>query len=350
MAEPLLSIRGLRVAFGRADRPAVAVDGLDLDVARGEVLGVVGESGSGKSVSMLAAMGLVDPPGRVSADRLAFDGLDLRAMTARERRRRVGRRISMIFQDPVASLDPCWTVGAQLTEVLAAQRPGSRGELRDRALDLMRAVEIPDPEARLRAWPHQLSGGMCQRVMIALALAGEPELLVADEPTTALDVTVQAQVVELLLRLQRERGMAMVLISHDLALVSGVADRVTVMYAGQAMETGAPARLFESPAHPYTRALLAALPEANRGRRRLQALAGTVPARGERPDGCLFAPRCPVAEAACAAARPVPRPLSAGGEVACRLAGGVAGASGGFAAAGTPGATAGPGAPGGGAR
>jgi dipeptide transport system ATP-binding protein len=323
MAEPgapLLTVRGLRVSFGRGPVASIAVDGLDLDVRRGEVLGVVGESGSGKSVSMLAAMGLVDAPGRVSADALSFDGIDLLGLSPRDRRRRVGRRMSMIFQDPVASLDPCWTVGDQLVEVLAAQRPAPRAALRERALALMRAVEIPDPESRLRAWPHQLSGGMCQRVMIALALAGEPELLVADEPTTALDVTIQAQVVELLRRLQAERGMAMVLISHDLALVSGIADRVVVMYAGQAMETGTPERLFASPRHPYTRALLAALPEANRGRSRLLALPGTVPARDARPAGCPLAPRCPVAEAACAGERPAPRAFPDGGTVACRLA------------------------------
>jgi dipeptide transport system ATP-binding protein len=317
---PLLSVRGLRVRFGRADDPLVAVDGLDLEVGRGEVLGVVGESGSGKSVAMLAAMGLVDPPGRVEADVLSFDGIDLRRLSPRERRSRIGRRISMIFQDPVASLDPCWTVGDQLVEVLAAQRPGSRSALRARALELMRAVEIPDPETRLAAWPHQLSGGMCQRVMIALALAGEPQLLIADEPTTALDVTVQAQIVDLLRRLQRERRMSMVLISHDLALVAGVADRVTVMYAGQAMESGPPSRLFESPVHPYTRALLQALPEANRGSRRLAALPGVVPGRADRPGGCLLAPRCPRAEAACSGERPVLRPLGDGTSVACRLA------------------------------
>jgi dipeptide transport system ATP-binding protein len=317
---PLLSVRGLRVAFGRGRARSVAVDGLDLDVRRGEVLGVVGESGSGKSVSMLAAMGLVDPPGQVSADALSFDGVGLLGLSARERRRRVGRRMSMIFQDPVASLDPCWTVGDQLVEVLAAQRPGPRAMLRERALELMRAVEIPDPASRLRAWPHQLSGGLCQRVMIALALAGEPDLLIADEPTTALDVTIQTQVVELLRRLRAQRGMAMILISHDLALVSGIADRVVVMYAGQAMETGTPERLFAAPRHPYTRALLAALPEANRGRRRLLALPGTVPTQDARPAGCLLAPRCPVAEPACAGERPALRAFPDGGSVACRLA------------------------------
>jgi dipeptide transport system ATP-binding protein len=322
---PLLSVHGLQVRFGRSAAPTIAVDHVDLDVARGEVLGVVGESGSGKSVAMLAVMGLVDAPGRVEADRLAFDGIDLIGLTPRERRRRVGRRISMIFQDPVASLDPCWTIGDQLMEVLAAQRPGPRAALRARALELLRAVEVPDPEARMRAWPHQLSGGLCQRVMIALALAGEPELLIADEPTTALDVTIQAQVVELLRRLQRERRMAMVLISHDLALVAGVADRVVVMYAGRVAESGPPTRLFESPRHPYTRALLESLPEANRGRRRLSALPGVVPGRLDRPAGCLLAPRCPIAEPACAHERPALRPLGDGTAVACRMIGSEAG-------------------------
>jgi dipeptide transport system ATP-binding protein len=320
MAEPaLLTVRGLSVRFGRGPRALHAVEDLSLTVRRGEVLGVVGESGSGKSVTMMAAMGLVDPPGTVAAAELAFDGVDLLGLSARERRRRVGRRMSMIFQDPVASLDPCWTIGAQLDEVLAAQHGGSAAQRRARAVALLRAVEIPDPEARLDAWPHQLSGGMCQRVMIALALAGEPELLIADEPTTALDVTIQAQVVALLKRLQRERGMGMVLISHDLALVAGIADRVVVMYAGQAMETGTPDELFGRPRHPYTRALLAALPEAARGRSRLEALPGVVPGRDDRPAGCLFAPRCPQAGPACAAARPVLRTLAGGRSVACAL-------------------------------
>jgi dipeptide transport system ATP-binding protein len=317
----LLAVRGLRVSFGRGEAPLRAVDGLDLDVGRGEVVGLVGESGSGKSAAMLAVRGRIDPPGRVEAARLEFGGIDLKTLSPRARRGRVGRRISMIFQDPVASLDPCWTVGDQLLEVLAAQRPAPRAALRERALGLMRAVEIPDPEARLRAWPHQLSGGMCQRVMIAMALAGEPELLIADEPTTALDVTIQAQIVELLRKLRQERGMAMVLISHDLALVSGIADRVIVMYAGQAMEQGTPARLFDAPRHPYTRALMAALPQANRGRARLSALPGTVPGRHDRPSGCLLAPRCAQAQPSCAASRPPLRVLADGSAVACRLVG-----------------------------
>jgi len=319
-ASPLLTIRDLRIQFGPAHSPVVAVDGLDLDLARGEVLGLVGESGSGKSVSMLALLDLVDAPGRVSAARLHFDGIDLQALSPRERRRRLGRRISMIFQDPLASLDPCWTVGDQLCEVLAVQSPAPRRVLRERALALLRQVEVPDPQARMSAWPHQLSGGLCQRVMIALALAGDPQLLIADEPTTALDATIQAQIVELLRRLQRERNMAMVLISHDLALVSSVADRVVVMYAGQAMERGAPQQLFEAPAHPYTQALMRALPEANRGRARLQALPGSVPGRHDRPAGCLLSPRCEHAQARCHAERPLLRATENGSEAACHLA------------------------------
>jgi dipeptide transport system ATP-binding protein len=316
-SRPLLSVRALSVAFDGGVTPMVAVDGLDLDVGRGEVLGIVGESGSGKSVAMLAVMGLLEPTATVSAQGLAFDGIDLRTLSPRDRRRRVGTRVSMIFQDPVASLDPCWTVGEQLLETLAVHRPEPRAVLHERAIGLMRAVEIPDPEARMRAWPHQLSGGMCQRVMIALALAGDPELLIADEPTTALDVTIQAQIVDLLRRLQRERGMSLVLISHDLALVGGIADRVVVMYAGQAMECGPPESLFEDPRHPYTRALLRSLPEANRGRTRLAALSGTVPHPSRRPAGCVFAPRCDRAGPACTRERPELATLADGTRVAC---------------------------------
>jgi dipeptide transport system ATP-binding protein len=316
----LLSLRGLDVRFGRGPAAVRAVEGLDLDVAAGEVLGIVGESGSGKSVAMLAAMGLIDPPGQVDAAAMRFDGIDLLTISPRERRRRVSPRIAMVFQDPVASLDPCWTVGAQLTEVLGLRAPASRAVLRTRAVELLRSVEIPDPQARLDSYPHQMSGGMCQRVMIAMALAGDPELLIADEPTTALDVTIQAQIVDLLRRLQRERGLAMVLISHDLALVAGVADRVMVMYAGQAMESGRARALFDAPQHPYTRALMTALPHSNRGRTRLTALPGTVPGRLDRPSGCLLAPRCPQASAACSETRPTLRDAGGGALVACHHA------------------------------
>ena len=296
----MLEIRDLRVRFGAFP----AVDGVDLDVAPGEVLGIVGESGSGKSVSMMALMGLIDAPGVTSAASLRFEDQDLLAMPAAARRRLAGKDIAMVFQDALASLNPSYTVGHQIEEVLRAHL-GLRGAAaRQRALELLQQVEIPDAASRLGAYPHELSGGMNQRVMIALAIACSPKLLIADEPTTALDVTIQAQIMDLLLRLQRERGMALVMITHDLAVVAEMAQRVAVMYAGQVVETGWLPDVFESPRHPYTAALLAAIPEHNRGGRRLQALPGIVPGALDRPSGCLFSPRCPRAQDRCRAQRP----------------------------------------------
>ena len=294
--DPLLQIDALRVEFGPAASPLVAVDDLALHVDEGEVVGVVGESGSGKSVAALATMGLVDPPARIAARRLRFAGVDLLAVGERERRALVGKDLAMIFQDPLASLNPCFTVAFQLTEVLrahgsSAERASARAR-RERALQLLRQVGIADAEARLDAYPHQLSGGMAQRVMIAMAVACRPRLLIADEPTTALDVTVQAQILDLLMQLQARERMAMILISHDLALVAQAAHRVVVMYAGRIVEAGPAAALFDAPRHPYTRALLDALPEHNVGRARLQALPGVVPGRDDRPRGCLLSPRC----------------------------------------------------------
>src|SRR5438067_2261702 len=273
---PLLEVHDLRVEFGREADPLVAVDGVDLAVEAGEVAGCVGESGSGKSVTALAIMGLVEFPGRVRAKRLAFAGRDLLTLTGAQHRQLVGKEMAMIFQDPLASLNPCYTVAFQLMETLhvhgtEAERANAKLR-RARALELLRQVEIPDAEARLRAFPHQLSGGMAQRVMIAMAIACNPKLLIADEPTTALDVTVQAQILDLLINLQHERGMALLLITHDLAIVAETAHRVVVMYAGQQVETGPVPDIFETPRHPYTQALLAALPEHNVGRTRLQAI------------------------------------------------------------------------------
>ncbi len=301
---PLLEVDNLCVEFGDPASPLRAVDGVGLRVDAGELLGIVGESGSGKSVTALALMGLIDAPGRVRADRLRFDGRDLLAMPLRERRALLGRDIAMIFQDPMASLNPCFTVAFQLIETLRLHEGGSRRTLRERALELLRAVEIPDPERRLEAYPHQLSGGMSQRVMIAMAIACNPRLLIADEPTTALDVTIQAQMLALLRRLQRERGMALVLITHDLGVVAEVAQRVQVMYAGQVVETAPVPAVFDAPRHPYTEALLAALPEHNLGRRRLRTLPGLVPGIVDRPAGCLLAPRCPRVQPRCRAERP----------------------------------------------
>ena len=296
----LLDVENLCVGFGAFQ----AADGVSFGLDAGEVLGIVGESGSGKSVTALALMGLVDEPGVVTADRLAFDGRDLITMPGRERRRMLGRDIAMIFQDPMASLNPCFTVAYQLTETLRIHEGGSNKALRARALQLLRDVEIPDAERRLDAYPHQLSGGMSQRVMVAMAIACNPRVLIADEPTTALDVTIQAQMLALLLRLQRERGMALVLITHDLGVVAEIAQRVLVMYAGQVVETAAVPRLFDAPRHPYTEALLGALPEHNIGQRRLRSMPGVVPGAHDRPTGCLLAPRCPRVQPRCHAERP----------------------------------------------
>ena len=319
----LLEVENLRVEFGSEAAPLIAVDGVDLALDAGEVVGCVGESGSGKSVTALAAMGLIEFPGRVRAKRLAFGGRDLLALGGVERRKLVGKDIAMIFQDPLASLNPCFTVAFQLMEALRVhgtdEERTSIRKRRERALELLRQVEIPDPEARLAAFPHQLSGGMAQRVMIAMAIACKPQLLIADEPTTALDVTVQAQVLELLLRLQSEQGMALLLITHDLAVVAETAGRVIVMYAGQVVETGPVPAIFEAPQHPYTQALLAALPERNRDRARLEAIPGVVPGLYDRPHGCLLHPRCAYAVERCRAERPLlsgPR----GRQVRCHFA------------------------------
>jgi len=305
---PLLEVESLRVEFGPVTAPVAAVDGVDLALEAGEVVGCVGESGSGKSVTALAVMGLTEFPGRVRARRLAFAGHDLQSLSDRQHRRLVGKDIAMIFQDPLASLNPCYTVAFQLTETLrihGTEAERSSAKLRRaRALELLRQVEIPDAEARLAAFPHQLSGGMAQRAMIAMAIACNPKLLIADEPTTALDVTVQAQVLALLLRLQRERGMALLLITHDLAVVAETAQRVFVMYAGQVVESGPVPQIFDAPLHPYTQALLAALPEHNRDRARLKAIRGVVPGAHDRPAGCLLHPRCDYAVARCRSARP----------------------------------------------
>jgi dipeptide transport system ATP-binding protein len=305
----LLDIEGLTVEFGSIDEPLIAVDDVDFEIEAGEIVGCVGESGSGKSVTALAVMGLIDFPGRVRARRMRFDGQDLLGLSDAGRRALIGKDIAMIFQDPLASLNPCFTVGYQLTETMRmhgtdAERRSPRLR-RERALELLQQVEIPDPRTRLGAFPHQLSGGMAQRVMIAMAIACNPRLLIADEPTTALDVTVQAQVLDLLVRLQRERGMALLLITHDLAVVAETVQRVVVMYAGQQMETGPVPAIFDAPEHPYTQALLAALPEHNLEHSRLKAIPGIVPAQFDRPRGCLLSPRCDYALDRCRRDRPL---------------------------------------------
>ena len=296
---PLLEIRNLTVEFPTDDGVFRAVDGLDLDLDRGEVLGIVGESGSGKSVTMLALMGLLPWPARVRADRMSLDGIDLRNLRASRRQKIMGKDIAMVFQEPMTSLNPCFSVGFQLVEALKTHEGGPRAALPGRAVELLEKVGVPDPERRIKAFPHQLSGGMCQRVMIAMAIACRPRLLIADEPTTALDVTIQAEILGLLAELQREQGMAMVLITHDMGVVAEAVDRVMVMYASQQLELQRTRALFANPRHPYTAALLEALPERNRRKRRLSVIPGTVPGLADRPSGCIFSPRCQSVDARC---------------------------------------------------
>ncbi|MBS0259239.1 MAG: ABC transporter ATP-binding protein [Proteobacteria bacterium] len=263
----LLKIKNLTVKFATATGAFTAVNGIDVSVDKHEVLAIVGESGSGKSVSMLAVMGLLPDTATITADEMTFDGKNLLAMSPQERRRVIGREITMIFQEPVASLNPSFTVGFQIEEVLRLNLGMSGAAARARALELFRAVGIPEPETKLKAYPHQMSGGQCQRVMIAIAIASKPRLLIADEPTTALDVTIQKQILDLLMNLQAEYGMALILITHDMGVVAETADRVVVQYKGRKMEEADVLSLFEAPQHPYTKALLSALPENATGDR-----------------------------------------------------------------------------------
>ncbi len=298
MTAPLLDIRNLTVTFAVRGGTFTAVDGVDIRVSPNEVLAIVGESGSGKSVAMLAVMGLLPWTATVKADRMHFADRDLRELDARSRRAIVGRDMAMIFQEPMTSLNPCFTVGFQIGESLRTHLGLDRRQRRARVLQLLEQVGIGDPERRVDAFPHQLSGGMSQRAMIAMALACNPKLLIADEPTTALDVTIQAQILDLLLRLQKENGMALVLITHDMGVVAETADRVSVQYAGQQVEVNSTERLFARPHHPYTAALLAALPE-RATERRLPAIPGVVPGLHDWPRGCLFSPRCAFASDRC---------------------------------------------------
>ncbi len=308
----LLEIENLTVEFVGRVGTLRAVDRVSFTVESGEVVGVVGESGSGKSVTMLAVMGLIGYPGRVTADRLVFADEDLLTMAPAQRRRVTGKDVAMVFQEPMTSLNPCFTVGFQIMEALRIHEGGSRAHRRERAVELLEQVGIPAPASRLGAFPHQLSGGMNQRVMIAMAIACNPRLLIADEPTTALDVTIQAQIIDLLLRLQRERGMALVLITHDMAVIAETARRVVVMYAGQVVEQRAVDDLFAAPRHPYTRALLDALPERGDERGRLPTIPGVVPGIYDRPTGCLFHPRCRFADDRCRVEEPGLRALDDG--------------------------------------
>lgn len=296
----LLEIKNLSVTFSGFR----AVDNISYSVDKGEILGIVGESGSGKSVSSMSIMGLIEHPGKVTADSLLYEGQDLLKMPEKQRRKLTGADISMIFQDAMTSLNPCFTVGYQIMEALQVHQGGSKKERKVRAIELLDLVGIPAPESRVNVYPHQLSGGMSQRVMIAMALACDPKLLIADEPTTALDVTIQAQIIDLLIDLQKKNNMGLILITHDLALVAEVADRVVVMYAGQIVETGVAEEVFKHPKHPYTQALLASSPESAIGQSRLTTLPGVVPGVYDRPVGCLLNPRCPYATDKCRSEEP----------------------------------------------
>ena len=300
----LLDVKELSVHFGDKKTPFKAVDRISYQVAQGEVLGIVGEPGSGKSVSSLAIMGLIDHPGRVSAESLQFENTNLLTLESKAKRQLIGADVSMIFQDPMTSLNPAYTVGFQIMEALKTHEGGTKKARKDRTLELLRLVGIPDPESRIDVYPHQLSGGMSQRVMIAMAIACRPKLLIADEPTTALDVTIQAQIMELLLELQKKECMSLILITHDLALVAEAADRIIVMYAGQIVEEGSAKDIFREPKHPYTQALLRSLPEFAEGKSRLASLQGVVPGKYDRPTGCLLNPRCPYATEYCRQVEP----------------------------------------------
>ena len=308
----LVSLRGLKVGFGSVQ----VLHGIDLDIRPGEALGLVGESGSGKSVTWLAALGLLPANARVSGQAL-LDGQDILRAGPRALSGIRGGRIGLIFQDPISALNPVRKVGAQVAEVLRLHRGLAGAQARAEAGQLFELVGIPDALRRLDAYPHEMSGGQNQRVMIAMALAGRPDLLVADEPTTALDVTIQAQILDLLDRLRREFGMALVLISHDLGVVGEVCDRVAVMYAGRVVEIAAANRIFANPLHPYTRGLLGAMPPNSGPRRRLRAIPGSVPEPWRLPPGCAFAPRCPDAIGACDDAPPSLRSLGQDHDVAC---------------------------------
>jgi oligopeptide/dipeptide ABC transporter ATP-binding protein len=315
---PLLAVEGLCVEFATEAGILRAVDGIDLRVERGETLALVGESGCGKTMTALAIMGLVpEPAGRIAAGHIGFDGVDLQSLTAAERRAYRGSRIGMIFQEPMTSLNPAFTIGDQIGEGLVRHRGLSRRAARAEAIEMLRRVHVPAPHERADDYPHRLSGGMRQRAMIAMALACQPALLIADEPTTALDVTIQAQILELLRELREATGTAMLLITHDLGVVAETADRVADMYAGRIVEEAPVGRLFAAPQHPYTIGLLGAVPLLAGRRSRLATIEGNVPDPLHLPPGCRFAPRCPFAEPRCHAEDPTLLELGPGHRAAC---------------------------------
>jgi oligopeptide/dipeptide ABC transporter ATP-binding protein len=317
-ASPLLDVRGLSVRFALPGATVRAVDDVSFVVGRGETLALVGESGCGKSVTALAVLRLVQPPGRIVAGQILFEGRNLLALGEREMRSVRGARISLVLQEPATALNPVFTIGDQIIEAVRVHRRVSRAAARERAVDLLAAVRMPGAARRMDDYPHQMSGGMRQRALIAMALACEPELLIADEPTTALDVTIQAETLDLLAELKARYRLALLLITHDLGIVAGMADRVAVMYAGRLVEQGDVGRVFRAAAHPYTRALLASARARTPGER-LPAIEGTVPDLASLPPGCAFVRRCPERLPACDVEVPPPRSAAPGHVARCHL-------------------------------
>ena len=319
MEQRLLEVKGLTTVFDGPSGPATAVDGVDLTLDRGGVLAVVGESGCGKTVLSLSMLGLVSPPGRVTAGQALLGGVDILALPENERRTIRGRRASMIFQEPMTALNPVLTIGDQVSEPLRVHAGASRREALDAAEAMLARVGLPEPHRRLAGYPHELSGGQRQRVMIAMALMLSPELLIADEPTTALDVTVQGQILELMLDLARDAGTAILLVTHNLGVVAQTADDVAVMYAGRVVECAPVAAFFKGPAHPYSQGLLASLPRVDEPGRRLSPIPGTVPGLSDLPAGCHFHPRCPHTFEPCSRQTPPLFALPGGRQARCWL-------------------------------
>lgn len=320
MSEKLVDIRNLKTYFYTEDGVVPAVDGVDLYVKRGETLGVVGESGCGKSVTSLSVMRLIaSPPGKIVDGEILFEGEDLVKKSESEMRKIRGNDISMIFQEPMTSLNPVYTIGDQIGEAIVLHQGLSKKEGLEKAIEMLRLVGIPLPERRVHEYPHQLSGGMRQRVMIAMALSCNPKLLIADEPTTALDVTIQAQILELMKKLKKELGMAIMLITHDLGVVAEMCERVVVMYGGKVVEEGDAVSIFKSPLHPYTEGLLQSIPRMDEDVDRLHVIDGVVPNPLHLPEGCRFHPRCPYAIEKCKSAQPPLEQVAPGRYVACFL-------------------------------
>ncbi len=317
-SEPLLSVHGLTTVFDVGTAPLVAVNDVSFEIRKGETLGLVGESGSGKSVTAFSLLRLVQPPGRIAAGRVLFQGRDLLTLSEKEMCGVRGAGIGLVFQEPMAALNPVMRVGTQIGESLVVHGLASKREARERAIELLRAVKIVDPDKRVDDYPHQLSGGMRQRVMLAVALACRPPLVIADEPTTALDVTVQAQILDLLREMKRTFDLSLLLITHDLGVIAEVADRVAVMYAGRIVEEGPVRAILRSPAHPYTRGLLASIPHGRAGER-LAAIEGVVPNLAQLPPGCSFAPRCPERRPECDRALPPDVTVAEGHRARCVL-------------------------------